>query len=189
METATSPLDAVRASLKDATDAIDAIMKPALDEKRELTEDESAKVEALEADADKIERSLDRFVKQDERRAKSALPGADVKVKRESLTYERGNGHSYLADLAKAKLEALSISPDRSGAIERIARHAEEMNVELPIRQAARDAATAAEIRDRVPASRPRHRQPVPPDHPSRRHQQHQLPEGQQPDHHGDPDR
>ena len=153
MESPESPLDAVRASLKDTADQIDAIIQPALDEKRELSDDESAKVEALEADADKIERSLDRFVKQGERRAKSAVPGLDVKVKRESLTYERGNGHSYLQDLAKSQCEKLATSPDREGAIARITRHKVEMEVEVPIRMRQRDAASAKEARDLGPES------------------------------------
>jgi HK97 family phage major capsid protein len=76
----------------------------------------------------------DELVKLDEARKAQPTPSGTITVEREPLTYERGNGQSYLLDLARKTTGA-----GLSGADERISRHAAEMRTEMKKRNEERE--------------------------------------------------
>ncbi|MGI5232867.1 phage major capsid protein [Actinoallomurus sp. CA-142502] len=149
-----------RAALKTELDAV--LAKPT-EEKRNLTDEETKTfgekrdaIKALDTDAEglqariaELEEIEQRSEKANELQAKYGQdkPGTEarrasgVKVTREPLTYERGNGHSYFLDLAKAQLR------NDAGAAERLQRHAAELDVEMPAREARRRERAENEMR------------------------------------------
>lgn len=127
-------------------------------EKRGLNSDETTNFDAKLAEVTKIDEEIAKTeariaeVDAQEKRAAKATavlgetgsadrqPGGAV-VTSEPMTYERGNGHSYFLDLARAQLQ------NNAEARSRLERHATELRVELPKREARRDEAARRQIR------------------------------------------
>jgi HK97 family phage major capsid protein len=149
-----------RAALKTELDAV--LAKPT-EEKRALTDDESKAfgekrdaIKALDTDVEGMQARIAEL-EEIEKRSETAndlqakygqdKPGQEarrpsgVQVTREPLTYERGSGHSYFLDLAKAQLRS------DSQAAERLQRHAAELDVEMPAREARRRERAENEMR------------------------------------------
>ncbi|MFD9943202.1 phage major capsid protein [Nonomuraea sp. NPDC059023] len=78
-----------------------------------------------------------------------------VKVTSEPLTYARGNGHSYFLDLANATLR------NNTDAAARLARHATELDVELPAREHAREQRAHQQLAELDRSERIRHAESV----------------------------
>lgn len=117
----------------------DAVMQHAEDEGRDDLEDAedtefrgfTAEIAALDAEIAKRDERITELNDEDKRSADSAraLRRADlasdrVTVNSEARTYEKGNGRSYLQDIAKAQV----LHDDEASA--RLARHAEEVRTE-----------------------------------------------------------
>ncbi|WP_433252884.1 phage major capsid protein [Streptosporangium sp. CA-135522] len=66
-------------------------------------------------------------------------PGGRVKVGAEPMVYGRGSGHSYFLDMVRSDLGRGDGDGGVSAARERLQRHAAELAVELPAREAARE--------------------------------------------------
>lgn len=148
-----------RAALKNELDAV--LAKPA-EEKRNLTDDETktfgekrdaikaldTETEALQARIAELEEIETRSDKANELQAKYGQdrPGTEarrasgVKVTGEPLTYQRGNGQSYFLDLARAQFR------NDAAAAERLQRHAQELDVEMPAREARREQRAREEL-------------------------------------------
>lgn len=148
-----------RAALKADLDAV--LTKPT-EEKRDLTDDETKifgeKRDAIKtADTDiggtkariaELEEIETRGKTASELQAKygqdkpgePARRGSDLKVTREPLTYDRGNGKSYFMDLARAQLQG------DSDASARLVRHGKELDVEMPAREARRETRARGEL-------------------------------------------
>ena len=106
-----------------------------------LNEDEQAKYTALSAERDQLEAREAQLVADEERRAK--LAGAEVHgdgdndrftVTAAPQVYGRHSRNSYFLDLARYQLR----HQDAPAAVERLNRHAMELDVELPKREARR---------------------------------------------------
>lgn len=94
---------------------------------------------------------------------RAGTPGAPApaRVGSEPLTYGRGAKHSYFLDLARAQLGRGDGDGGVSAAQERLQRHAQELQVELPAREARREKRAAADedalrsdlrVRDNAPS-------------------------------------
>lgn len=90
----------------------------------------------------------DQRIKDQEERVERRNAAADASkgaatVESEPLTYRRDNAHerSYYADLAVTQVEGITLQrTNRTAALARLQRHAQEMEVELPKRQRAAEA-------------------------------------------------
>jgi HK97 family phage major capsid protein len=127
-------------------------------EKRGLTTEETTNFDGKLAEVTKVDDEIRKTeariaeVEEQEKRAGRAAEivgetrGGDrqtggATVTREPMTYERGNGNSYFLDLARAQLQ------NNAEARARLDRHAAELRVELPKREARRDEAARREVR------------------------------------------
>lgn len=129
----------------------------AKDDKDKPTDEErstfAAAEEAFEADFTKREadiRSLDKRIGEQEvieerRKIAARASGPNVSVTDEPLTYREDNAHqvSYFRDLASTVASDVG---NPTEARERLGRHASEMIVEMPKREAAREQRAAAQI-------------------------------------------
>lgn len=111
--------------------------------------------EAHEARKDELkalDRRIDEAELQERRRADAAAASrSDVKVTGEPLTYRQDNAHerSYFKDLAITQVPAVAAAMtggSRDGSVERLQRHASEMDKEMPKREAARERRAQAQI-------------------------------------------
>jgi hypothetical protein len=97
-----------------------------------------------------LDKRIDEAELKERRREEAARASRhDVRVTSEPLTYRRDNERdvSYFADLAAATVpSAASRMEDPAGAVQRLQRHAEEMNRELPKRDQARERRAQAQI-------------------------------------------
>lgn len=99
-------------------------------------------------------RALDQRIDEQElvearRKAAASASRHDVQVVSEPLTYRSDNAHdvSYFRDLAIMQVPAIrSKLRDPEGAVDRLQRHAAEMNVELPKRQQGREARAQEQV-------------------------------------------
>ncbi|MER6064834.1 phage major capsid protein [Streptomyces sp. NPDC001792] len=132
---------------------LDGLLTTAQNEKREkLTEDEQTRFDALEQEIREIDermRELDEQQKRDDQAAEMAkrYGVGRVEVVSEPKTYAKEARHSYFLDLARAELNRGDGDGGPAAARERLQRHAKEIEVELPRRLAARDAAADQGIR------------------------------------------
>jgi hypothetical protein len=103
-----------------------------------------AEHEARKAELAQIDQRIDEAELIERRRADAANASRnDARVTSEPLTYRADNATnvSYFRDLAVAEVSAFrSQSDDPQGALDRLAGHAREMNVEMPKREAEREA-------------------------------------------------
>lgn len=125
----------------------------AFDEKRAAIVAADAEIDEMHkriADAEKIEaRSAAAGAARVESGSASAeQPGrAPAVVLSEPQTYDRMSGHSYFLDLCRAQINVGDGDGGPVAARERLARHAAELRVELPAREARRDALAQRELR------------------------------------------
>jgi HK97 family phage major capsid protein len=103
-----------------------------------------AEHEARKAELVKLDQRIDEAELVERRRADAASASRnDARVNSEPLTYRADNAAkvSYFRDLAVAEVSAVrSQSDDPQAALDRLQRHANEMNVEIPRREAEREA-------------------------------------------------
>jgi hypothetical protein len=103
-----------------------------------------AEHEARKAELVKLDQRIDEAELVERRRADAASASRnDARVNSEPLTYRADNAAkvSYFRDLAVAEVSAVrSQSDDPQAALDRLQRHANEMNVEIPKREAEREA-------------------------------------------------
>lgn len=120
-----------------------------------------AAIEALDTQISERQAAIARL-EEDERRDQAAsaalaqvgatrAPAGGARVGREPRTYDRGNGRSYFLDLARAQLRG------DQDALGRLQRHAAELDVDLPAREARRAQRADAAL-DQIEGVRPEHR-------------------------------
>jgi HK97 family phage major capsid protein len=132
---------------------LDALLETAKTEKRDkLSEDEQKTFDTTEQEIRDIDVrlvELDEQQKRDDAAADIARRHglARVEVVSEPKTYAREARHSYFLDLARAELNRGDGDGGPAAARERLRRHGEEIEVDLPRRMAARDAAAEKGIR------------------------------------------
>jgi HK97 family phage major capsid protein len=151
--------------------AMNAVLDPAKTESRALTADESVKFNeatgALEVHDAKITEArgqLDKAEAAEQRQAANAdlaarlgQTGPDdrrrepVRVGAEPRAYDRGAGHSYFLDLVRSELNVGDGDGGVQAARERLRRHAAELEVEMPAREAAREQRAREALRSAVP--------------------------------------
>jgi HK97 family phage major capsid protein len=111
-----------------------------------------AEHEARKAELVKIDQRIDEQELIERRRADAASASrSDVSVTSEPLTYRADNAHerSYFRDLAATQVPAVAQALRggyRDEAVERLQRHAAEMNVEMPKREAERERRARADV-------------------------------------------
>jgi HK97 family phage major capsid protein len=126
---------------------LDALLETAKTEKRDkLSEDEQKTFDTTEQEI----RDIDvRLVELDEQQKRDDA-AADIarrhglgraEIISEPKTYERDSGHSYFLDLARVQLNRGDGDGGLSAASARLQRHGQEMDVEMPKREASRRAA------------------------------------------------
>jgi HK97 family phage major capsid protein len=117
------------------------ILDPAETESRDLTADEATRFDALDGERRQLDTDIAAAEEAErvdtERRARITevrrTSGAGVAtIGAEPQVYGRGSRNSYFLDLARQKLNM------DDGSVERLARHAAELRVELPAREARR---------------------------------------------------
>lgn len=144
-----------------AKSALDEVLKTPTAEKRSLTPDETktfdekrAEVVRLDSDIDALKTRISEAEEIERRQAnvdelaarfgqggqqqRGAGGTAPAVVISEPMTYEPGSGHSYFLDLARAQLNVGGGDGGVQAARDRLARHAGELDVELPAREARR---------------------------------------------------
>lgn len=141
-----------------AKTALDAVLAPATAAGRDLTtteaeafaekrdailaiDTETATVQGQLADLDEEEARAGRAAELRSQLGTGTTAPTGHRVTSEPVTYTRGGRHSYFLDLARAELGKGDGDGGHGAARERLQRHAREMDVELPRRLAARDAA------------------------------------------------
>ncbi|HUR24001.1 MAG TPA: phage major capsid protein [Acidimicrobiales bacterium] len=131
------PLAEVQKRRDAMEDDVANLLNLAASEQRDLTEDEQTTFANFRAEIRKLDDRESELVdmaeqrhKADERRARyqaAVEPDVElVRVRREPLTYERGNGRSFFSD----QFRAMPQGGNDPGAIERLQRHAKEIRVE-----------------------------------------------------------
>ncbi|MGW1158432.1 phage major capsid protein [Streptomyces sp. NPDC002513] len=152
-----------RAALKTE---LDEVLKAPTAEKRNLTPDEDKAftekrdaIKAKDTDIEAVQARIAELEEVEERGTKAAQLRAQygqntpeggrpsVQVLSEPVTYERGGSHSYFLDLARAELNRGDGDGGPAAARERLQRHAKEIEVEMPRRMAAREAAAQQGVR------------------------------------------
>lgn len=133
---------------------LDGLLTTAQNEKRDkLSEEEQARFDQLETEIREIDermRELDEQQQRDDQAAEMAKRYGigRIEVTSEPKTYAKEARHSYFLDLARAELNRGDGDGGPGAARERLQRHAQEVEVDLPRRMAARDAAAEKSIRD-----------------------------------------
>ncbi|BBB00578.1 hypothetical protein RVR_10577 [Actinacidiphila reveromycinica] len=138
-------LQETRAAKRKTLDAL--LEKVQNDKRNKLTDDERRDFEAGKGEIAEIDlriAELDEQLRGDQaaeetRRRYDLKP--EVEVRSEPLTYERGSGHSYFLDLARMQLNRGDADGGVAAAAARLQRHGQEMNVEFPKRERARQKA------------------------------------------------
>jgi HK97 family phage major capsid protein len=131
---------------------LDRVLETPTAEKRNPTDDEQARFDAIEKEIREIDArmvELDEQQKRDDAAADMAkrYSVGRVEVVSEPKTYAKEARHSYFLDLARAELNRGDGDGGPAAARERLRRHGEEIEVDLPRRLAARDAAAEKGIR------------------------------------------
>ncbi len=134
--------------------AVDTIVDACSAEKRDLTEDEGTEFTAKRAEVQALNARISELTAENERRqaaanaAKTLSVQAGDGVRSEPLTYSHGKSVaenvSYFRDLWMFKQHG------DVGATERLQRHAQEMDVELPRREARRSEHAETEVRNAI---------------------------------------
>src|SRR5690348_4520388 len=150
-----------RAALKTE---LDEVLKAPTAEKRNLTPDEDkafsekrdaikgkdADIESVQARIAELEEVEKRGATAAELRAKygqNAPEGPRVEVISEPKTYERGTKHSYFLDVVRAQLGRGDGDGGVSAAQDRLRRHTQELDVEMPKREKRREQLAEQELR------------------------------------------
>ncbi|MEV8031392.1 phage major capsid protein [Streptomyces sp. NPDC086182] len=126
---------------------LDALLETAKTEKRDkLSEDEQKTFDDTEREIREIDvrlAELDEQQKRDDAAADIARRHGlgRAEIISEPKTYERDSGHSYFLDLARVQLNRGDGDGGLSAASARLQRHGQEMDVEMPKREASRRAA------------------------------------------------
>ena len=126
----------ILAELRKINDAVEK------DNRTELTDKESKRYDELRAERKRLDKRVEQLEEEEERRAKVAAGNAKHGVTGDGLqagyvtyepkVYDRHSRNSYFLDVARFQL-----SRGMDGAEERLRRHAQELDVELPKRLAA----------------------------------------------------
>jgi hypothetical protein len=145
MGTAIEARQTERTAFEARTDATD-------EDRSAFTVDETAfgaTHDERKAELVELDRRIDEQELQERRRADAASASrSDASVTSEPMTYRRDNQHeqSYFRDLAATVPGFASRMKDPAGALDRLRRHADELNVEMPKREQAREARAQAQI-------------------------------------------
>lgn len=148
------PITQVRNRLSEITGEIRTIDQTVASEHRlTLNEDESARYAELSAERETLEAREAQLVAEEARRAKAAEGAVKFGTTREPVAtitseprvYDPAARHSYFLDLARISLGQGDGDGGVGAARERMQRHEAELRVELPAREAARDAAARAQ--------------------------------------------
>ncbi len=124
-------LDQLRQNRNDEAAKLDALLSPIVTAKRAATADEETAVEASTSAIKQLDARISDLIAQEESRQQAEasyarLGIADIRVKSEPRTYERSSmlrrNTSYFRDLWGAR-------QGNPGALERLARHAQEVDV------------------------------------------------------------
>ena len=116
---------------------LDALMAVPASESRALTDDEASDFEKLAADITKLDAQIGMLEAEEARKAESLAAAAEiaadatptVTIRSEAMTYSKHNREtSYLRDLAAIQVREAGL--DASGAMERMAQHRKEIEVE-----------------------------------------------------------
>ncbi|MFE7559662.1 phage major capsid protein [Kitasatospora sp. NPDC057500] len=149
-----------RAQLKTELDAVLAAPSAAdrnltADEQRAFAEKREA-IRVVDTDLDTARTQLQDLDEEEQRAAAAAelratlgtgRPTAGARIVSEPVTYHRTGAHSYFLDLARAELGRGDGDGGHAAARDRLQRHAAELDVELPKRQARLDAAAEGAVR------------------------------------------
>lgn len=162
LEFLTQGLEALRAERRTLQANLDAVLAPATIEKRNLTADEGARFDEARAavlakDAE-IEAQEKRIAEQEQiekRRDAAKVVETEAGEKRtgsavitsEPSTYASYTKHSYYLDLVRSELNRGDGDGGVQAARERLQRHAREIEVEFPKREARRAKAAETELR------------------------------------------
>ncbi|RJQ68085.1 phage major capsid protein [Pseudonocardiaceae bacterium YIM PH 21723] len=124
---------------------LDKLLAEPTKDKRNLNETEAARFSELETEIRAIDTRVSELDTQITRDAEASQVAqrylsAQTRVTSEPLTYQRGNGNSYFRDLGKATLQ------NDTEAAQRLARHAQELDVELPAREHRREQRAAEQM-------------------------------------------
>lgn len=106
----------------------------------QIAETEKRIAEAVE-DEKRSQTAADALAKTGEKRSGGAVVGS------EPMVYGRGSGHSYFLDMARSELSRGDGDGGVTAARDRLQRHASELRVELPAREARREAKAREEMR------------------------------------------
>lgn len=146
-------IQALQARRAERKNELAAILEVPTAEKRNLTEDEQGRFDAIEQEIREIDArvaELDEQLVRDEQAAAVAQRHnlkPSVEVRSEPLTYAKEARHSYFLDLARAELNRGDGDGGPAAARERLQRHGREIESDLPRRMAARDAAAERGVR------------------------------------------
>ncbi|MEV6046042.1 phage major capsid protein [Streptomyces xanthochromogenes] len=133
---------------------LDALLQAPTAETRDLNDDERGKFDAIEKEIREIDdrvKELDEQLTRDAaaaevaKRYKAPAPGDGVKS--EPRTYQRALRHSYFLDLARVELNRGDGDGGVEAARDRIRRHTAELEVDMPRREAQREARADQELR------------------------------------------
>lgn len=132
-------LQKLRARLQEINEEIRGINAAADAESRSaLTEDEETRYGELREERTKVEARIAQLEDEEHRRSADATAREKLGnepaavVTNEATTYGRGSGNSYFLDIARSQVRG------DAAASERLQRHAQELDVDLPKREAAR---------------------------------------------------
>lgn len=144
-------LDAiVTAAEKAGREKLSADEQTAFDAKRAEIRAKDTELEELQSRVTELEEDEKRSATAAELRAKygqNAPEGPRVEVVSEPKTYERGTKHSYFLDVVRAQLSRGDGDGGVSAAQDRLRRHTQELDVEMPKREQRRAALAEQELR------------------------------------------
>jgi HK97 family phage major capsid protein len=148
-----------------------------LNKETKLSDEQRARWDAAEAEVDDLDKEIERRKRQAEREARAAADraartggaGGDVTdgtgptgsgwtVGIEPTTYGKGSRQSYFLDLARSELNRGDGSGGPTAARERLKRHAQEIDVDLPKRQQEIDRAAERKYTEALMAGSKRER-------------------------------
>lgn len=140
------PIQTLRAQREAIVAELRSLAELAVTEERGFTADEDTDRKAKRGRVDALDARIADLEAEEARKAAAgdaATRVPTVRVKSEPLTYQRGSEHSYFLDLARATTGR----GDVAGAQARLARHTQEMDVEMTRREEKRAATAENELR------------------------------------------
>lgn len=143
----------LKESRKSATEAMKLAVDTATAEKRSLTADEQTAWDAREAEVRALDERIEKFSEQEQREQRAAesraqtgdtgreergdAGGSRAVITSEPTVYGPGQKHSYFLDMARRDLRRGDGDGGVNAAVDRMNRHAQEINKVMPERRAA----------------------------------------------------